>query len=186
MSDENLRLAGQHRIDKSLRLLDELQVRIDTQLVPEGLSERDGLQARLAAARKSLEGAAPIAIAREMQSGVLPDALKDLSSLAADVDAACDSYTRLSCCVEGVLYRVSCRNSNCGIWVPDKKGFQIARTKFGSTYLATEYHWDTGTPYGTARPYEVLAQLPEFESDEDKLVFLLSWRERLYDNVSEE
>jgi hypothetical protein len=96
-----------------------------------------------------------------------------------EIQDAADLRIEMSDCVEGVLYRIRCRNSNCGIWLPEEKGFQIARTKFGSDFLTTEYHWDTGPPYGTARPYVMLEPLPTFMADEAKLAYLLEWREKL-------
>lgn len=101
------------------------------------------------------------------------------NKLSAEIRDATDKRIEMDDCVEGVLYRIHCRNSNCGIWIPKESGFQIARTKFGSSFLTIEYHWDTGPPYGTARPYVMLEPLPSFMDDEAKLDYLLKWREQL-------
>jgi hypothetical protein len=39
-------------------------------------------------------------------------------------------------------------------------GFVGIREKFGSEYLFTEYHWDTGAPCGTVHPVELLEMCP--------------------------
>jgi len=53
-------------------------------------------------------------------------------------------------CVRGRLYRFRARNFEIGVY-DGKQGFIGIRTKFGSRYLATEYHWDQGAPFGTVR-----------------------------------
>ena len=99
--------------------------------------------------------------------------------LYADIGQAADPYIEIEDCIEGVLYKVRCRNSNCGIWIPEEKSFQIARTKFESTYLFEEVHYDASTTYGTAKPYEILEELPLFRNDEERLQYLLDWRDKL-------
>jgi hypothetical protein len=50
------------------------------------------------------------------------------------------------------------------------RGFIGLRTKFDSTFLFTEYHWDTGEPHGTVKPTEDLGiDLPEGISIEETL-----------------
>jgi len=51
-------------------------------------------------------------------------------------------------CIKGRVYALRCRNLGIGVW-NGKDGFIGIRYKFGSRYLFTEYHWDTGAPYGT-------------------------------------
>lgn len=58
--------------------------------------------------------------------------------------------------VRGRLYRFKARNFSIGVWNPEKKGFIGIRTKWGDRYLFTEYHWETGPPYGTVTPLEDL------------------------------
>ena len=56
-------------------------------------------------------------------------------------------------CEIGVLYKIHSRNLQYGIF-NGKDGFIGIRTKFGQKYLFTEFHWDTGPPYGTVKPIE--------------------------------
>lgn len=51
-------------------------------------------------------------------------------------------------CIARRLYKIDCRNLSYGVW-NGKDGFIGIRTKFNQKYLFTEYHWDTGEPYGT-------------------------------------
>jgi hypothetical protein len=51
-------------------------------------------------------------------------------------------------CVKGRVYKIGCRNLVFGVF-DGHEGFIGIRTKFGSRYLATEYHYDQGAPYGT-------------------------------------
>jgi len=53
-------------------------------------------------------------------------------------------------CIKGRVYKIRCRNLRYGVYNGDG-GFIGIRTKFGSRYLFTEYHWDTGAPFGTVR-----------------------------------
>jgi len=70
---------------------------------------------------------------------------------------------------EGYLYKVNCRNADYGIWRASENSFVIRRTKFHSTYTFEEYHYDTGPPYGTARPLKVL-ELSPFKDEDYKHV----------------
>lgn len=55
---------------------------------------------------------------------------------------------------EGHAYAVSARNFQTAIW--DGHSFHGLRFKFGSSYMASENHWDDGAPYGTVKPlYEL-------------------------------
>lgn len=51
-------------------------------------------------------------------------------------------------CVKGRVYEIRCRNLLFGVY-DGEGGFIGIRTKFGSRYLFTEYHWDKGPPFGT-------------------------------------
>lgn len=62
----------------------------------------------------------------------------------------------------GYLYKIAARNSNHGIWIPERRAFAISRFKFGDNYIFEEYHWDTGTPYGTVKPLEEIEESPFF------------------------
>ena len=62
-------------------------------------------------------------------------------------------------CQKGGLYRIRSRNLSFGVFNGDG-GFVGIREKFGSEYLFTEYHWDTGAPFGTVKPVELLEMCP--------------------------
>jgi hypothetical protein len=68
-------------------------------------------------------------------------------------------------CVHGGVYKLYCRNLAYGIFNQKDNGFIGIRTKFGHQYLFTEYHHDTGPPYGTVKPIEFVEQSP-FEGDD--------------------
>lgn len=63
-------------------------------------------------------------------------------------------------CVHGHVYRIHARNFCIGAYNETTKGFVGIREKFGIERLDTEYHWDTGSPFGTACPAEDLGALP--------------------------
>lgn len=51
----------------------------------------------------------------------------------------------------GVAYECDARNFTVGVW--NGEGFEYMRTKWGTTFPDTEYHWDEGPPHGTVKPY---------------------------------
>ncbi len=67
----------------------------------------------------------------------------------------------LSECKPRHLYRLRSRNLTFGVFDASNNGFIGIREKFGSRYLDTEYHRDTGPPHGTASPYEDLGTIPD-------------------------
>ncbi|MGH2749812.1 MAG: hypothetical protein ACRDK3_02890 [Actinomycetota bacterium] len=67
----------------------------------------------------------------------------------------------LSECKPRHLYRLMSRNLSIGVFDASNNGFIGIREKFGSRYLDTEYHRDTGAPHGTASPYEDLGSIPD-------------------------
>jgi len=69
-------------------------------------------------------------------------------------------YIPLEECKHGGLYKISARNFSLGVYDEKAKGFIGVRTKWSDVYLFTEYHWDTGEPYGTVRPKELVGQYP--------------------------
>lgn len=69
-------------------------------------------------------------------------------------------YIPLDECEHQGFYRIRCRNFDYGVFNERTKGFVGIREKFGSTYLFTEYHWDTGAPFGTVTPIELLERCP--------------------------
>ena len=79
-----------------------------------------------------------------------------------------ENWIPLAECVDRKFYLIYARNFYYGVFSKEKNGFIGIRTKFGQRYLFTEYHWDTGEPHGTAKPFEALnVDLPEnIELDE--------------------
>lgn len=83
-------------------------------------------------------------------------------------------YLKMEDLKQGYLYRVVCRNADFGIWDSEQKGFVIRRIKFGDIFLFTEYHWDTGAPFGTAKPIAEIEKAPfdNFEQEQKILDYL--------------
>ena len=69
-------------------------------------------------------------------------------------------YIPLMDCKHGFLYEIDSRNLNFGVFNEKNNGFIGIRQKFSSRFLFTEYHWDTGEPYGTVKPKKELRELP--------------------------
>ena len=161
-----------------LTSLDGLRVKL-TQFRPSQQGRREGLQERLDAVEPAIRALTLAEFSRDVLRPPPGSALGLYKDVAAKIRDAADPRVEIEDCQEGVLYRVLCRNSNCGIWVQAEKGFEIARTKFDNDYLFVEYHWNNGPPYGTARPYEILEELPVLADDEAKLQYLLAWRTKL-------
>ena len=63
-------------------------------------------------------------------------------------------------CKVGHAYKLRSRNLSRGVF-NGQSGFIGIREKFGSRFLFTEYHWDTGAPHGTAQPYEDTGRIPD-------------------------
>ena len=59
----------------------------------------------------------------------------------------------LSKCKKRRVYKLLSRNLSFGVFDGETRFIGI-RTKCGSRFLDTEDHWDTGPPFGTARPEE--------------------------------
>lgn len=67
-----------------------------------------------------------------------------------------ESYIPLIECIDRRFYNFSARNFYYGIFNESEKGFIGIREKWGSRYLFTEYHYDTGAPYGTVKPVRLM------------------------------
>lgn len=105
-----------------------------------------------------------------------PDWWNDWEKFRNEVALACLPYLRREELVDGAVYRISCRNSDCGVWREEEKGFEIPRYKWGSSYLFVEYHWDNGPPFGTSKPWERLPDLPaEAVEDAEMRLRYLQW-----------
>jgi hypothetical protein len=65
-------------------------------------------------------------------------------------------------CKHGYLYYIQSRNLSIGVFNKDNdNGLIGVREKFGSRYLFTEFHYDNGPPFGTAKPILELGPVPE-------------------------
>ncbi len=64
-----------------------------------------------------------------------------------------ETMINLSECKKRSVYKLLSRNLSFGVF-DGKTRFIGIRTKFGRKFLDTEDHWDTGPPFGTARPEE--------------------------------
>jgi hypothetical protein len=90
------------------------------------------------------------------------------------------------------LYVISARNAYLGIWNQSIMGFTIARERFNPLPgkngrfvwhhhgwdIFVEYHWDTGEPLGTAKPF-ALVEMADKVPVENQLSYLLGAQERL-------
>ena len=65
-------------------------------------------------------------------------------------------YIKVEDCVHGGLYRLYCRNFEYGVYDEVNRAFTGIRTKFKFVFLFQEYHWDTSTDFGTAKPIELI------------------------------
>lgn len=64
-------------------------------------------------------------------------------------------------CTVGHAYLIRSRNLAVGVYRGgDDGGFIGRRTKFGDTFLFTEYHWDLGGVFGTVQPVADLGPCP--------------------------
>lgn len=70
-----------------------------------------------------------------------------------------DKYIPLDKCIKRGIYRIRSRNLSIGLF-DGEKGFIGIRTKFGDRYLFTEYHHDSGAPFGTVHPIKLIGELP--------------------------
>lgn len=83
-------------------------------------------------------------------------------------------YIKLEDCKKGFLYKIFSRNLSHGVF-DGSTGFIGIRNKFGCDYLFTEYHWDTGPPFGTVHPKIKICKIPDnillIESDDNEELF---------------
>lgn len=75
-------------------------------------------------------------------------------------------YIYLEDCKHGWLYRIFSRNLRFGVFISEVQGFVGIREKFDHLYLFTEYHYDTGAPFGTAWPRDELELCPITDLEE--------------------
>lgn len=96
-----------------------------------------------------------------------------------------EPYIPLEQCIHGITYKLHSRNLRIGVYDKQTKGFVGIRTKFGFRYLFTEYHWDTGAPFGTACPLAAIENCP-FTDLSEANTDLFSYLDRLLNNVTPE
>lgn len=81
---------------------------------------------------------------------------------------------KLDECKHGHGYWIDARQLCYGVFDKNSKGFIGIRTKFGNRYLFTEYHWDTGAPFGTANP-KILDEKCQIENLNEDNKELFDW-----------
>jgi len=75
-------------------------------------------------------------------------------------------------CVDSQLYIIFARNARVGVYNEEKKCFVISRHKFNTNFIDYEYHWDTGIPFGTAKPIKLCGYPGKFYDNNELLEFL--------------
>lgn len=77
-----------------------------------------------------------------------------------------ETYLAVKDLIDGFVYKIYARNGCVGVWDADKKGFKLARNKWGNIFIDIEYHWDVDPTFGTAKPYEMLWLAPKLEEND--------------------
>ena len=80
------------------------------------------------------------------------------------------NFVSLKDCIHGFLYEINSRNLSFGVFNSKNNAFIGLRTKFRDTFLFTEYHYETGAPFGTVYPIKKLSQLPEHISISEYII----------------
>lgn len=83
-----------------------------------------------------------------------------LAEEGQDACYECKDYVKLEDCVDKGLYKIWSRNLSIGVFCKETKGFTGVRSKWGDRFLFEEFHWDTGQPYGTVRPKNLIEICP--------------------------
>jgi hypothetical protein len=89
-----------------------------------------------------------------------------------------EKYIASDECQKDYLYWVASRSVGelaiCrGVDEYDRVQFEGWRNKLGSDFLFTEYHWDDDSYVGTVKPYVELEQVPELDSPDSLMDWLL-------------
>ena len=87
-------------------------------------------------------------------------------------------YLKIKEMKNGYTYVIQARNAEIGVWNESDNSFLISRFKFGSNFIDKEYHWDIGSPHGTAKPIIELEKAPEDDLLTDNLLIYLNKLER--------
>jgi hypothetical protein len=82
----------------------------------------------------------------------------DYPSISLDIGEK--PFLRMNELISGGLYEIDARNASLGIWIYDQLGFLIRRQKMGDIFLFVEYHYESGSPFGTVRPYVFIEKCP--------------------------
>lgn len=65
-----------------------------------------------------------------------------------------ENYIKKEELIVGKKYKCYARNFSVGTW--NGESFSYMRSKFGSTFEDTEFHYDDGAPFGTVKPLKLL------------------------------
>ena len=90
-----------------------------------------------------------------------------------------EKYILVDDCKDGGLYRIYARNFSLGVYNKQKQGFIGIRRKFTMIFLDMEFHWDTGVPYGTVKPYKFIGYCPEDVDEKNDNLF--KWLKEMND-----
>ncbi len=95
-----------------------------------------------------------------------------------------NEYLKIDDCIHGSLYKIDARNFSLGVYSKKEQGFIGIRYKFGSEFLALEFHFDTGAPFGTVKPLEYIEECPHEVSgvNEELFKWLKEKREKWSEN----
>jgi hypothetical protein len=92
---------------------------------------------------------------------------------------------------DGYVYKLVARNASAGVFKEkghgDQPSFEVARTKWGNTFIDEEIHYDADDRHGTALPYEEIGPLPSqfTRGDRAELVLYLSEVQKTVDDEYE-
>ena len=84
-------------------------------------------------------------------------------------------YIELKDCEDRFLYRIQSNNLSYGVFNKENNGFIGIRQKFGNSSLDTEFHYDTGSPFGTVRPIEKLWKIHSEIKCDERSKELFNW-----------
>jgi hypothetical protein len=80
-----------------------------------------------------------------------------------------ENWIPMEDCIHNGLYRIHARNFAIGIYDKEKKAFYGKRRKFKEIFIWPEDHWDTGEPFGTVKPIELLET---YDGEGPKMAYL--------------
>ena len=97
------------------------------------------------------------------------------------------AYMKVDALKDGYAYQICGRKANVGIWVESRSTFVIPRSKFSTTYLFKEGHWDLDESFGTAKPLKEIEKAPlnvtaYNRKDQEILKYLIDLDKRINDD----